>query len=228
MKNRMSSTYEKRTEEKSKGSPGVPLGGMGALSLLVKAVILPIGVIFVLAFATETGRGIYSDFRSYFMSPDAVRPLTGESAVDSHFNELSLNEQLNQLDHEGRQLFGELHTWQLDGFTPDRDLNAVFQDNPVSPQVTKRWKARVTTANLAKAEEVAESYNHLRRYYSLVAWRVKQLEDVTDKTVRELPDEARLDSAFKAERNLQQTTFATRDMTRARQIFETQVKPYFE
>lgn len=199
----------------------------GPGGLVVKAVLVPLGVLIVLGVATDIGRKKFAAFSSYFMSSDAVKPDTGKIVVDSHFNEMSLNEKLNWIDLQGRDLFGELHTWELTGFTPEAAPGKIMNANPVSPQVTSRWNERFTLKKSEEAEVVAENYNHIRRYYSLVKWRVRQLEGQTDQAVRDLPDEARLDSAFRAERNLQQTTFAIRDLDRALKIFEEKVKPYF-
>jgi hypothetical protein len=200
----------------------------GGMNTLIKVVVVPFGVVLLLAFTTEKGREVFSNFKSYFISPDAVRPQTGESAVDSHFNELSLNEKLNELDLAGRDLFGELHDWELRGYTPEGDLQSLLENNPVSPQVTSRWESRITDQNREAAEEVGEYYNHLRLYYTRIQWRVRNLEGETDQTMAELPDEARLDSAFKSERNLQQTSFVIRDMDRAMSILNKIIKPYFQ
>lgn len=203
-------------------------GGERSLKIWLTFILLPFAVILLISFAWKQGKAIFSDAQSSFMDSSTAKQQSGMSAVDSHVNEMSVRDQLRQFEIEGRDLFGESHTWRLRGYSPDEDINVIIGNNPQHSKVTELWRNRANESNISQAEEAAEYYNHLRRYYSHVQWHIDKLELETDSIVGNLPDDAKLDSAFKADRTLQQTGFIIGDIDRANYLFETKVKPFFK
>ncbi len=208
-------------------SQGPPTAGGRAL-ILITIGLLPVVVVFVIFLTAERGLLTFNKFDRNFRTETAVKNDVLRKLEDAHLQVQETEKVLFALEQDGRELFGELHTFEIPNFSRGESLNTLGEEGRLThPDFSVRFSHRAKVVD-ERAEAVLKEYAVLRRFYSAASREVRDRSGYLKDQIRLLEKQGSYQRHIDADDLALDVSKSLAEAKRRREGFDRILRPYFE